>query len=135
MEGLKVTGEWYFQYVEDDKEGPWMGPFFNSMTTAGLEKLATMVASLPSPFIAMGAGSEVFRKAVGAVIQSGAVLRFRATLSLSEGNGSHTWIALYSDATSVAGSGTKINQLTQSFSKTSAQVLNAECKFTFQQGV
>lgn len=132
MEGLKIKGEWYFQY----DGGPVLGPFSNAMTAAGFERFAAKVAGLDSPYVAMGdAGGEVFRKAVGAVIQSGAVLRFRSTLSLSEGNGDHTWIGLFSDATGEASSGTQINELTQNFSKNINQVLNVECRFTFQQGV
>ncbi len=132
MEGLKIKGEWFFQY----NNGPWLGPFSNAMKAAGLEKFAAKVAGLDAPYIAMGnAGGEVFRKAVGAVMQSGAVLRFRSTLSLSEGNGDHTWIGVFSDATAEVGSGVQINELTQSFSKNINQVLSVECRFTFQQGV
>lgn len=132
MEGLKVKGEWFFQY----NNGPVLGPFSNAMKTSGLEKFAARVAGLDSPYIAMGDGDgESFRKAVGAVIQGGAVLRFRSTLSLSEGNGNHTWVGVFSDATAEAGSGVQINELTQSFSKSINQVLNVECRFTFQQGV
>jgi len=108
----------------------------NAMTADGLTKLAERFATLSSPFVVMGdAGGEIFRKQVGAVIQSGAICRFRVTMGLSEGNDDYTWIALYSDATAAAGSGTKINELTETFSKTALQVLNAECKFTMQQGV
>ena len=107
-----------------------------ALTTEGLTKAAEKVAGINSPYIAVGnAGGETFRKAVGAVIQTGAVLRFRATLSLSEANGDHTWIALYSDATATPGSGTKIGQINQIFSKTNTQVLNAEYRLAAQQGV
>lgn len=129
---IQIKGEWYFQY--DD--GPIEGPFLNSMEAAGLTKLAERFATLSSPYIAMGdAVGELFRKAVGVVIQSGAICRFRSTLSLSEAVDDYTWIALYSDATASPGSGIKINQLNQVFSKTLQQVLNVECKFTMQQGV
>lgn len=132
MNGIKIKGEWYFQY--DD--GPVQGPFSNTMTTAGLERIATLVKGLPAVYIAMGdSGGEVFRKAVGAVVQSGAILRFRTTLSLTEGNGTHTWIGVFSDATAEAGNGIQINELTQTFNKTQTQVLNVECRFTLQQGV
>lgn len=129
---ILVKGEWYFQY--DD--GPWKGPFSNAMTADGLEKFATMIASLPAPYIAMGDGTgELFRKAVAAVVQTDAVLRFRTTLSLTEGNYTYTWIGLFSDATSTSGSGIQINQLSQAFNKAQTQVLSVECKFTMQQGV
>lgn len=129
---LCVKAEWYFQY--DD--GPIQGPFSNTMTPEGLEKFATLIHAMPSPYIAMGdSGGEVFRKRVGAIVQSGAVLRFRTTLSLTEGNGTHTWIGVFSDATEEAGSGIQINELTQTFNKTQTQVLNIECRFTLQQGV
>lgn len=131
LEGLRIKAEWYFHY--DD--GSVMGPFFNAMTAGGLSKFAEVLTTIPAPFIVIGDGTgELFRKAVGAIIQSGAVLRFRSTLSLSEGNGDFTWASVYSDATAQAGSGIKLNQLDQVFSKNSTQVLNIECKFTLQQG-
>lgn len=129
---IAVKGEWYFQY----DAGPVQGPFSNTMKSEGLERFATLIKSLPACCIAMGdSGGEVFRKAVGAVVQSGAILRFRTTLSLSEGNGTHTWIGVFSDATATPGSGIQINELTQTFNKTQTQVLNIECRFTLQQGV
>ena len=132
MEGLSVKAEWYFQY----NDGPVTGPFFNAMTAGGLSKFAETLSSIPSPFIVIGDETgEIFRKRVGAVIQNGAVLRFRSTLSLSEGNGNFTWASVYSDATAISGSGIKLNQLDQGFSKNTSQVLNIECKFTLQQGV
>jgi hypothetical protein len=129
---MVIKGEWFFRY--DD--GPETGPFCNSMKTEGLERLATLIHNfLPSPFIAMGdSGGEAFRKSVGAIVQTGAVLRLRTTLSLSEGNGSHTWVGVFSDATVALGSGIQINELTQNFSKTESQILNIECRFTIQQG-
>ncbi len=126
---VAVKGEWYFQY--DD--GPVLGPFFNTMTSAGLEMFATLIKNISSPYIAMGSGStEAFRKAVGAIIQSGATLRLRTSLSLSEGNGTHSWIAVFAEATAGAGTGIKINQLNQAFNKTQTQVLNIECRFVLQ---
>lgn len=128
---LSIKSTWFLQY----DSGPIIGPLYNSMTTAGLEKLAAKIATLESPFIAIGdANGEVFRKAVGAVIQTGAILRFRATLALSEANGDHTWLELYSDATTNPESGIKINHLDHLFSKSANQVLNIECKITVQQG-
>jgi hypothetical protein len=132
LESLKIKGEWFFQF----NVGPVLGPFSKAMTTNGLERFAAKVAGLDSPFIAMGnSGGEAFRKRVGAVIQTGTVLRFRISLSLSEGNGNHAWIGVFSDATEEIGSGVQINELTQNFSKNNNQVLNVECRFTFQQGV
>lgn len=130
-EGLEIKGEWYLQY----NDGPVLGPFTNAMTADGLAKFAEKVAGLNSPFIAGGdAGGETWRTVVGAVIQGSNLLRFRATLSLSEANGDHTYLALYSDATSTLESGIQINELTQNYSKLNTQVLNIECRFTFQQG-
>ncbi|CCO08281.1 hypothetical protein [Desulforamulus hydrothermalis] len=103
------------------------------ITQEGLEKIAAMIAGLQSPFIAIGDGNgEKFRKAVGAVITSGPVVRFRTSLSLSEGNGDHTYLALFSDAASGAGTGVKIGQVDQLFNKGQTQVLNVECKITVQ---
>jgi hypothetical protein len=131
LEGLKIKGEWFLQYNND----PWIGPLPNAMEVGGLSRLAQHTETLPSCYIAIGAaGGEVFRKAVGAVIRSSNLLRFRSTLSLSEGNGDHTWLELYSDASDTSGSGTKINHLNQNFSKTNVQVLNIECRLTFKQG-
>lgn len=130
-QSISIKGEWFLQY----DNGPILGPFNNSMTTAGLEKFAAKIATLESPFIAIGnVGGEAFRKAVGAVIQTGASLRFRSFLALSEANGDHTWLALYSDATVNPESGIKINHLDLLFSKSANQVLNIECKITVQQG-
>lgn len=132
MEGLAVKGEWFFQR----NNGPWVGPLKNAMTAAGLAKFAELISGLSAPYIAMGDGvGENYRKVVGAVIRDSAVVRFRVSLSLSEGNGSHTYLAVYSDATDLAGSGTKINELAEVFSKNTNEVLNIECRFTTQQGV
>lgn len=107
-----------------------------AITTEGLEKIAELIAEFNAPFIVIGnAGGEAFRKQVGAVIPSGSVVRFRSTLSLSEGNGDHTYLALFSDATAGAGSGVLIGSVEQLFSKGQTQVLNIECKITVQQGV
>ena len=94
---IAVKGEWYFQY----DNGPGLGPFFNTMTSAGLEMFAALIKSISSPYIGDGKWQylEAFRKAVGAIIQSGATLRFRTSLSLSEGNGTHSWIAVFAEAT------------------------------------
>lgn len=130
MEGMKVKAEWYFQY--DDNE--IIGPITNNMTTEGLNKFAEILTYIPSPYIIIGdATGEIFRKAVGAVTQSGSILRFRSTLSLSEGNGDFTWASVYSNGTEISESGVKLNQLDQIFSKNNNQVLNIECKFTLAQ--
>lgn len=131
MTKINVKGEWFLQY----NNGPWLGPLQNTMTTAGLSRFAQLCSELSSPFIAFGsAGGETFRKEVGAVVCTDMVNRFRISLSLSEGNGSHTWLALYADATANPDSGTKMNHLDQVFSKNQNEVLNIECRFTFQQG-
>lgn len=137
---IKIKSIWFLQYQYHNKDstnkGPIIGPLYNSMTNEGLEKLAAKAAELEAPYIAIGdTNGETFRKAVGAVIQNGAVLRFRATLNLSEANGDHTWLALHSNATRNSGSGIKINHLDQLFSKAQNQTLNIECRITFQQGV
>lgn len=104
-----------------------------AITQEGLEKIAAMIAGFQSPFISVGDGTgEKFRKSVGAVITSGPVVRFRTSLSLSEGNGDHTFLALLSDAASGSGTGIKIGQVNQLFSKGQTQVLNVECKITVQ---
>ena len=107
-----------------------------SASTEGLTKIANMIAGLQSPYIAVGgSGGEVFRKAVGAVIPSGSVIRFRTTLSLTEGNGDHTYLSLFSDATANPGSGVEIGDEGKLFTKHQTQVLNLECRITVQQGV
>jgi hypothetical protein len=104
------------------------------LTPEGLEKLAGLISQLNAPYIAIGgAGGEVFRKATGAVIVVGNAARFRTTLSLSEGNGNYTYLALFSDATGAVGSGVKIDDAAQVFSKNQTQVLNLECRVTVQE--
>ena len=126
---IAVKGEWYFQYGN----GPILGPFSNSMKAAGLELFAALIKGISSPYIVMGSGTvEAFRKAVGAIIQSGAILRFRTTLSLSEGNGTHTWVGVFAEATGGAGTGIQVNQLNHTFNKNQTQVLNIECRFVLQ---
>lgn len=107
-----------------------------ALTGEGLEFIAELTAGLDATFIAIGdAEGEQFRKAVGAVIRSGTLTRFRTTLSLTEGNGVYTFMALYVNATAAIGSGTKLGQIPHNFSKTANQVLNLEYKLTSQQGV
>lgn len=132
-----IKGEWFIQVIEPDgSAGPWVGPLPNAMTPEGLERIATLIAWIPSPYIACGgSGGEAFRKSVASIAQSSNVLRFRTSFAPSEGNGDHTYLALYTDATSAPESGTKINHLNQSFNKTYGQILNLECKLTIQQGV
>ena len=132
-----IKGEWFMQVIEPDGfEGQWVGPLPNAMTPEGLERIATLIAGISSPYIACGgSGGEAFRKSVASIAQSINVLRFRTSFAPSEGNGNHTYLSLYTDATSVTGSGTQINQLNQSFNKVDGQILNLECKLTIQQGV
>ena len=132
-----IKGEWFMQVIEPDGfEGPWVGPLPNAMTPEGLERIAALIAGIPSPYIACGgSGGEAFRKSVASIAQSSNVLRFMTSFAPSEGNGDHTYLSLYTDATSVTGSGTQINQLNQSFNKVDGQILNLECKLTIQQGV
>jgi hypothetical protein len=104
------------------------------MDTAGLGKIAELISHMDAPYIAFGsAGSEAYRKAVNATSLSGAVVRFRATLSLSEGNGDYTYLTLFSNGTSELGSGVEIDSDSQVFTKKSTQVLNVECRITVQE--
>jgi len=128
---MRIKGEWFLQY----DEGKWIGPLLNTMDALGLARLAQHFETLPACYIAVGAATEVYRKAVGSVIRSDNLIRFRTVFSPVEGNGSHTWLELFSDATEASGSGTRINHLDQIFSKALGQVLNIECRLTFQQGV
>ena len=99
VEWNKCKAEWFFQY----NDGPFWGRFLTTMTPEGLEKFATLFMPCPLHILLYDSGGEVFRKRVGAIVQSGAVLRFRTTLSLTEGNGTHTWIGVFSDATEEQG--------------------------------
>lgn len=107
-----------------------------ALTSEGLEKIAALIGGFNSPYIGVGDGTgEKFRKQVGAVIPFANIVRFRTTLSLTEGNGDHTFLALFSDATGAIDSGIKIGEVAQLFSKHQTQVLNVECKVTVSEVV
>lgn len=97
--------------------------------------MAEKISEVDSPYIAVGdVVGEKFRKAVTSKVVSNATIHFRSTLGLNEGNGDHTWLALYRNATDELESGVKVGQIAGVFSKNASQVLNAEYKLTLQQG-
>ena len=116
------------------------GRFSNFITTAGLAKIAQLaLENIAAPYLVIGDDTatgetiaEVFRKDVSARTRSGAVVRFRTQLLPGEANGTHQKVAIYVEGTAVAGTGTMLNLLKQSWSKAVNTALTVECKITVQ---
>lgn len=111
---MSVQSEWYLEY----EDGTIVGPLKNYITSAGLGIAAQKLAGLTSPYLVIGDDtaegdtiSEVYRKAVSVVTQSGNKLRFRTLLLAGEGNGQHQKTCLFTDATDAPGSGIMFNLL------------------------
>lgn len=135
-EKFKCIGEWYFRY--DD--GPTLGPFFNGFPPAGLAKIAEQIQGFSSPYLVVGddteAGytiTEVFRKRVSVITRDGAVIRFRTQLLPSEANGDHQKISIFVEGADTPGTGTMLNLLKKTWSKTINTTLTVECRITVQE--
>lgn len=134
-ETMRLKSEWYLEY----EDGTVIGPLQNYVTSAGLGIAAQKVAGLSSPYLVIGddlaAGdsiTEVFRKAVSVVTQSGNNIRLRTVLLAGEGNGQHEKTCIFTDATDAPGSGTMFNLLKVPWGKENQMILTVECRLTLQ---
>jgi len=134
-ETMRLKSEWYLEY----EDGTVIGPLQNYVTNAGLGIAAQKVAGLSSPYLVIGddlaAGdsiTEVFRKAVSVVTQSGNNIRLRTVLLAGEGNGQHQKTCIFTDATDAPGSGTMFNLLKVPWGKENQMILTVECRLTLQ---
>lgn len=132
---ISLKSEWYLEYGD----GKAVGPLKNHITSAGLGIAAQKLAGLNSLYLVIGDDtaegdtiSEVFRKAVSVVTQSGNTLRFRTVLLAGEGNGQHQKTCLFTDATDAPGSGIMFNLLKAPWGKESQMILTVECRLTLQ---
>jgi len=98
---ISLKSEWYLEYGD----GKVFGPLKNYVTSAGLSIAAQKLAGLSSPYLVIGDDttegdtiSEVYRKAVSVVTQSGNMIRFRTVLLAGEGNGQHQKTCIFTDA-------------------------------------
>lgn len=134
-ERMKLKAEWYFEY----EDGSRHGPFFNSFPPEGLAKIAERVEMFSSPYLVVGddveegfAIDEVFRKPVSAVTRDANIVRFRTQLLTSEGNGDHQKTCIFIGASNSPGTGTMLNMLRQLWTKTDRMLLTVECRITVQ---
>ena len=132
---LQLKSEWYFEYQDGSREGP----FFNSFPPAGLAKIAEGIKSFSSPYLVVGDDTEegfviteVFRKPVSVVTRDDNVVRFRTQLLTSEGNGNHQKTCIFIEASDTPGTGVMLNMLRQLWSKTNLMILAVECRITVQ---
>jgi len=133
-ERFNIRAEWYLLY-RDGREEP-LGP--NAIVD--LDFVGASIAEMATPYLVVGddgdAGNtitEVFRKAVSNVIQSGGLIRFRTQLLGNEGNGDHKKLSIFRGATGVPGSGTMFNLLRINWSKAAGVILTVECRITVQE--
>lgn len=133
---FKVKGEWFFEYEDGTREGP----FFNSFPADGLTMIAELLSGASSPYLIAGDDTaegyeitEVYRKPVSVVTQSGAVVRFRTQLLQSECNGDHQKACIYLYAADSAGTGRMLNMLRRAWSKADSILLTVECRITVQE--
>lgn len=138
MNNLNVKCEWF---IYDESGRLLRGPLINFVTAAGLAAIAGAIETLTTPYLVIGddtaAGetiTETYRKAVSSVTRDGPIVRFRTQLLSGEGNGDHEKASIFINATGTAGTGTMLNLLVQPWSKTSAQILTVEAKFTVANG-
>lgn len=129
---VKVKGEWVFEV-----DGRIYGPFQNAITQKGYQAIANIIGRLPSPYLVVGSDNvpsetitEVFRKAVSAVITEGSIVRFRTQLLPNECNGSFGKVAIFYGASDSPGSGTMLNYLAHPWAKASNQVMTIEARIT-----
>lgn len=134
QEDFKLKAEWFLIY-EDGREKA-LGP--NAIVD--LDFVGASIAGMATPYLVVGddedAGNtitEVFRKAVSNVIQSGGLIRFRTQLLGNEGNGDHKKLSIFRGATGVTGSGAMFNLLRINWSKAAGVILTVECRITIQE--
>jgi len=132
---LQLKSEWYFEYQDGSREGP----FYNSFPPAGLAKIAEGIKSFSSPYLVVGDDTspgfvitEVFRKPVSVVTRDDNVVRFRTQLLTGECNGDHQKTCIYVEAADSPGTGVMLNMLRQLWSKTSQMILAVECRITVE---
>lgn len=132
---FRVKAEWYFEY----EDGSRKGPFFNSFPPEGLAAIAESVQAFPSPYLVVGDDTaegyvitEAFRKPVSLVTHDANVVRFRTQLLTSEGNGNHQKTCIFIGASNSSGTGTMLNMLRQLWTKTDRMILTVECRITVQ---
>jgi hypothetical protein len=134
-ETMRLKSEWYLEY----EDGTVIGPLQNYVTSAGLGIAAQKVAGLSSPYLVIGDDlaegdtiTEVFRKAVSVVTQSGNNIRLRTVLLAGEGNGQHQKTCIFVSATDAPGSGTMFNLLKVPWGKENQMILTVECRLSLQ---
>jgi hypothetical protein len=132
---ISLKSEWYLEY----EDGTVIGPLQNYVTSAGLSIAAQRVAGLSSPYLVIGNDlaegdtiTEVFRKSVSVVTQSGNAIRLRTVLLAGEGNGQHQKTCIFTDATDAPSSGTMFNLLKVPWGKENQMILTVECRLTLQ---
>lgn len=133
---LKVKGEWYFEEGETIR-----GPFSNFVTVTGVQRMATLIQGLSSPFLVLGTDittgeviTEVFRKPVSSVLVSGNLVRFRTQLFPEEANGNFQKASIFVEGTSTPSTGIMFNLLRRPFSKSTNTVMTIEARITIQGG-
>lgn len=132
---IRLKSEWYLDYGD----GKVVGPLKNHITSTGLSIAAQKLAGLNSLYLVIGDDtaegdtiSEVFRKAVSVVTQSGNTVRFRTVLLAGEGNGQHQKTCIFTDASDAPGSGIMFNLLKVPWGKENQMILTVECRLTLQ---
>ena len=133
---LKIKSEWFFEYEDGSREGP----FYNSFSPEGLAKVAELIQGVSSPYLVIGDDTapgfvitEVFRKPVSVVTRDDNVVRFRTQLLSTEGNGDHQKTCIFVEAADSPGTGVMLNMLRQLWSKTNLMILTVECRITVQE--
>ncbi len=132
---ISLKSEWYLEY----ENGKIVGPLQNYVTATGLNIAAQKLAGLSSPYLVIGDDtaegdtiSEVYRKAVSVVTQSGNAIRLRTVLLAGEGNGQHQKTCIFTDATDTPGSGIMFNLLKVPWAKENQMILTVECRLSLQ---
>lgn len=135
VDNLKVISEWFFEYADGSRQGP----FFNSFPPEGLAKMAELLRGVSSPYLVLGddtaegyAITEAYRKPVSVVTRDDNVVRFRTQLLTTEGNGDHYKTCIYVEAADSPGTGVMLNMLRQLWSKSNMMILAVECRITVQ---
>lgn len=133
-EHFNIKAEWFLIYENGLEEA--LGP--NAIVD--LDYVGSAISGMATPFLVVGDDeesgntiTEVFRKAVSNVIQSGGLIRFRTQLLGSEGNGDHKKLSIFRGATEVPGSGTMFNLLRINWSKAAGVILTVECRIIVQE--
>jgi hypothetical protein len=131
---IKVKSEWFFYY----EDGTVLGPLTNTVTAAGLSKIAQSISLLSSPYLVIGddvaAGetiTEVFRKPVSIASYAGNMARFRTQILPDEAIGvAHQKASIFIEAASGVGTGVMFNLLRFLWSKAAGMVMTIEVRIT-----